>query len=269
VATYVIGDVQGCFKALTKLLKKIKFNKKKDKLIFCGDLVNRGGESLDVLRWVFAHKKHCQVTLGNHDLSLLAQYYLPKTRKKSNLEFNQIFKADDCHILMTWLRQQNLLLELKKHKALIVHAGIYPSWSKKRAKKEASRVENLLKLKPIKLFKNMYGAKPNHWSKSLKGKDRTRFVINSFTRMRFLYKNNGLNFKAKNSIENSPKLIPWFEYKPHKKIASIILFGHWSALGLYADKRVICLDTGKVWGGELTALKLNNLNKKQKHIFQV
>jgi bis(5'-nucleosyl)-tetraphosphatase (symmetrical) len=269
MATYVIGDLQGCFDALTKLLKKIKFNKKKDKLIFCGDLVNRGGQSLAVLRWIFAHKKCCKVTLGNHDLSLLAQYYLPKIRKKKNQEFKQIFKADDCHTLMNWLCQQKILLEVKKYNVLIVHAGIYPSWSKKTAKKEALRVEKNLKNKPLKLFENMYGVKPNHWSKSLKGKDRTRFVINSFTRMRFLYKNNGLNFKAKSSVENFPKLIPWFEYLPRKKLDSTIIFGHWSALGLYSDKRVFCIDTGKVWGGQLTALKLENLNKKHKHIFQV
>jgi bis(5'-nucleosyl)-tetraphosphatase (symmetrical) len=269
MATYVIGDVQGCFTALSELLKKIKFHKKKDKLIFCGDLVNRGGQSLAVLRWVFSHKKCCQVVLGNHDLSLLAQYYLPKTRKKKNQEFDQIFKAKDCQVLMTWLRHQKILLDKKKHKALIVHAGIYPSWTKKRAKKEAKRVEVLLKNKPLKLFENMYGIKPNHWSKSLKGKNRTRFAINSFTRMRFLYKNNGLNFKAKSAAENFPKLIPWFKFKPHKKLNSTIVFGHWSALGLYSDKRVFCLDTGKVWGGHLTALKLENLNKKHKHIFQV
>ena len=269
MATYVIGDVQGCFKALTKLLKKIKFDKQKDKLVFCGDLVNRGGQSLEVLRWVYRHRKSCQVTLGNHDLSLLAHYHVPKFRKKKNLEFKQIFKADDCHILMTWLRHQKILLELKKYKVLIVHAGIYPSWSKKTAKKEAARVEKLLKEKPMKVFNNMYGIKPNHWTRSIRGKGRTRFVINSFTRMRFLYKNKGLNFKAKSSLKNSPKLIPWFDCKQLKQIKYTIIFGHWSTLGLYSGNGVICLDTGKVWGGQLTALKLDNLNKKHKHIFQV
>jgi bis(5'-nucleosyl)-tetraphosphatase (symmetrical) len=269
MATYIIGDVQGCFKALLKLLKKIKFDESKDKLIFCGDLVNRGGESLEVLRWVYAHKDVCQVTLGNHDLSLLAQYFVPKLRKRKNKEFNKVFQSRDCSKLMNWLLKQNLLLELKKFNTLVVHAGIYPTWSKKRAKKEAIRVEKLLQKKPVKIFKKMYGAKPNHWDKSLKGMDRTRFVINSFTRMRFLYKNYGLNFNAKGSINKSPHLIPWFNYKTHKKMNSTIIFGHWSTLGLFSNSNVMCLDTGKVWGGRLTALKLDNLDKKGKHIFQV
>lgn len=272
MTTYVLGDIQGCYKALMVLLKKAKFKPKKDKLIFCGDLVNRGGQSLKVLRWIYKHQKCCQVVLGNHDLSLLAQYYLPKTRKRSNLEFKEIFQAKDCKILMKWLRNQKILIHNKQYNKVIVHAGIYPKWSLGRAKKEAKRLEENLQNNHKKFFKNMYGAKPHHWKKSLKGMDRARFVVNSFTRMRFLFKNSGLNFNARGAINSHSKLIPWFKHPSRIKLKPQLIFGHWSALGLYSKKNVICIDTGKVWGGKLTALKLCKSRiksiKKSKHIVQ-
>ncbi len=269
MSTYIIGDVQGCFSALMALLEKIQYNDSHDKLIFCGDLVNRGGQSLETLRWIYAHQQNCQVTLGNHDLSLLAQYYVKRLRKSRNAEFQKIFDAADCSNLMKWLRYQNILIHDKTLKKIIVHAGIYPLWSLKRAKKEAHFVESYLQNKPVKFFKNMYGAQPNHWHKSLTGMDRARFAVNSFTRMRFLFKNNGLNFKAKGEIESFPKLIPWFRFKPYKKKKHTIIIGHWSALGLMHENNVICLDTGKVWGGKLTALKISNKPDDKQQIFQV
>ena len=256
MSTYVIGDVQGCFDDLMLLLDKIHFDINTDTLIFCGDLVNRGGQSLQVLRWVYAHQKCCQVTLGNHDLSLLAQYHITRIRKANNLEFKTIFASKDCAQLMTWLGRQRILIHLKEFKVTVVHAGIYPSWSLKRAKKEAKRLENIIEKEPKLFFKNMFGSKPNHWSKDLRGWDRARFVVNSFTRIRFLFKNGGLNFKAKGEIETFQRLIPWFNYRPYKNKKTKIIFGHWSAIGLYENDRVLCLDTGKVWGRQLTALQL-------------
>ena len=273
MTTYVIGDIQGCYDALMKSLKKIKFNPKSDKMIFCGDLVNRGGQSLQVLRWVYKNKKCCKVVLGNHDLSLLAHYYVPKFRKKKNKEFTEIFQAKDCKKLMKWLKNQKLLIHNKQNNKVIVHAGIYPKWSLKRAKKEAKRIEIILKNNHIVFFKNMYGIKPNHWKKFIKSFDRERFVLNSLTRMRYLYKNSGLNFNAKGGVKNHSKLIPWFKYKKRVKLKPQIIFGHWSSLGLYSDKNVICLDTGKVWGGKLTILKLRPTKiksiKNSKHIVQI
>jgi bis(5'-nucleosyl)-tetraphosphatase (symmetrical) len=269
MTSYAIGDVQGCFDDLMQLLKKINFNLDKDELIFCGDLVNRGGYSLEVLRWIYAHQQNCQVTLGNHDLSLLAQYYIPKIRKTRNLEFKKIFEASDCSLLMDWLRKQKILIYLKKLGVVIVHAGIYPTWTLKRAKKEANSLEKVLQNNHIEFFKAMYGAKPNHWSKSLKGMDRARFVVNSFTRMRFLYKNGGLNFKAKGEPKSFPQLIPWYAYKNLKSKKPVILFGHWSALGLFYQHNVICLDTGKVWDGQLTALDLTHSYGQANRIIQV
>lgn len=269
MSTYVIGDVQGCFKALMSLLKKINFNPENDKLIFCGDLVNRGGDSLQVLRWVYSHQKNCRVTLGNHDLSLLAQYFIPKTRKRKNTEFKKIFAASDCGLLMQWLLRQNILIKVKKYNSIIVHAGIYPTWSSESAIKEALFLEHYIKTKTHKFFKNMYGTKPTHWSKQLKGMNRARFVVNSFTRMRYLFKNGGMTFKAKGEMDKFSKLIPWFKYKAKIKKNEKVIFGHWSALGLYNKKNVVCLDTGKVWGGNLTALKLKKPGIKPKHIFQI
>jgi bis(5'-nucleosyl)-tetraphosphatase (symmetrical) len=170
---------------------------------------------------------------------------------------------------MHWLLNQNLLITKKKYHAVIVHAGIYPKWTIKRAKKEAKKVETLLTTKTITLLKNMYGSKPNHWHKQLSGIDRARFTINSLTRMRFLYKNGGLNFKAKGEIETFPKLIPWFNFKPRNIYKKTVIFGHWSALGLYQKNNTICLDTGKVWGGKLTALKLSKTKLTIKNTFQV
>jgi len=269
MSTYVIGDIQGCFDDLLKLLEEIQFNNKTDTLIFCGDLVNRGGSSLEVLRWVYANQNCCRVILGNHDLSLLAQYYEPKFRKLKNIEFQQIFSASDCNLLMNWLINQQILVYLKKFKTIVVHAGIHPLWNKKRAIKEAKNIQYLLSSNPKKTLSKMFGSKPNHWHDTLNGIDRTRFAINSFTRMRFLYKNGGLNFKAKGKIDNFPQLIPWYEYPSREKLKDTIVFGHWSALGLFSKNGVICIDTGKVWGGKLTALKLDNLDKKGQHVFQV
>ena len=269
MASYAIGDVQGCYESLLKLIKKINFDPEKDKLYFCGDLVNRGGKSLEVLRWVYAHRESCKVVLGNHDLALLAQYYVPELRDERHKEFSKIFKSTDCEELLDWLTHQKLLIHKKKFKKVIVHAGIYPKWNLKTAKREATYVESILKNSPLHFFKNMYGSKPNHWKKSLQGMDRARFIVNSFTRMRYLFKNSGLNFRAKGGIKTHEKLVPWFLFRQRVKIKSQIVFGHWSALGLHIDKDFICLDSGKVWGGKLTALKLAKSVKKSKHIFQV
>lgn len=269
MSNYIIGDVQGCFDDFHRLLKEITFNPDKDQLIFCGDLVNRGGQSLEVLRWIYAHQYCCQVTLGNHDLSLLAKYYLPKTRKFNNYEFQKIFDADDCELLMGWLIKQKLLIHLKDYNTVIVHAGIYPQWTLKQAKNEAKNVEKQLKNHTIEALSHMYGAKPNQWNENLVGMDRMRFAINSLTRMRFLYKDGGLNFDSKGELSMFPQLVPWFKDKKRKINDVRILFGHWSALGFYDKGNITCIDTGKVWGGRLTAVTLDKKKHKVKRVFQV
>ncbi len=183
MATYVVGDVQGCFEPLMQLIKVIAFKPSEDNIIFCGDLVNRGGRSLDVLRWVYAHQNCCDAVLGNHDLSMLSKYYLG-AKKISNPEFKAIFMAPDARLLFNWLLHRPLYIELKKH--IIVHAGIFPGWQTEQFKNLAdSTVEKLL-ASPKSFFQTMYGNNPRKWSADLNTTDTCRFVINACTRMRFV-----------------------------------------------------------------------------------
>lgn len=255
MSTYVIGDVQGCFDPLMKLVKAIDFNPQSDRLLFCGDLVNRGGQSLDVLRWIYAHQNSCDSVLGNHDLSLLSKYFAEKNQWK-NKEFETIFSASDSSLLIDWLLNRPLYLDLKEY--IIIHAGLYPKWSIKKFKKMADATTELLKREPDVFFSTMFGNQPKLWNDDLQGEDRHRFVINAATRMRFIKKNGTLNFSENRKIPQNKSLIPWFEHKSIKKIKQRIIFGHWSALGLYSDNFVTCLDTGKVWGGSLTAMRLDD-----------
>ncbi|MCX7554162.1 symmetrical bis(5'-nucleosyl)-tetraphosphatase [Marinicella sp. S1101] len=255
MATYVIGDVQGCFSALMKLLKAIDFMPTKDRLIFCGDLVNRGGQSLDVLRWVYAHQKCCDSVLGNHDLSLLSKYYLKKFRTK-NTEFKEIFNASDAALLMDWLLHRPLYIE--QQDVMVIHAGLYPGWGIKQFKKLATKTRTKMLSDPAVFFKTMYGNTPKQWSEDLAGHLKHRFVINASTRMRFVKKDGALNFSQNGRISAMKNLKPWFSYFADKTLDQHIIFGHWSALGFYQDRNVTCLDTGKVWGGQLTTLQLEN-----------
>ncbi len=261
MATYAIGDVQGCFDPLMKLLKVIGFNPGEDRLVFCGDLVNRGGQSLDVLRWVYAHQNSCLTVLGNHDLSLLSKYYLKKFRTK-NTEFQAIFNAPDVSLLMNWLLHQPLYIQHQG--SLIIHAGFYPWWRIKQFKQLATTTEKTMQEDPPRFFKTMYGNTPKKWSEDLEPHLKCRFVINASTRMRFVKKDGSLNLNQNGRQSTIKSLQPWFNHLPQKGFKKHIVFGHWSALGLFQDKNVTCLDTGKVWGGQLTALRLDD-----QQIFQV
>lgn len=257
---YVIGDVQGCFDDLMDLLDAIDFNPSCDRLYFCGDLVNRGGQSLEVLRWVYAHQFCCQTVLGNHDLSLLARYYID-TMAASSKEQRKVFNAPDVSILMKWLIKQPLLIELKDD--IIVHAGIYPLWTIQQAKEQANAVHSMIKKKPKKFLKLMFGSRPDHWDENLDDVSLMRFVINALTRMRFIGKDGKLDFEQNGSPEKASNLIPWYLYPERKAIPKHIIFGHWSALGYYSNDFCTCLDSGKVWGGKLTALCLNDRKTHQ------
>lgn len=254
MSTYVIGDIQGCFDPLMQLVKLINFDVKKDRLIFCGDLVNRGGRSLDVLRWVYAHQNCCDSVLGNHDLSLLSKYFSDKTTS-TNKEFNAVFMASDSTLLIDWLLHRPLFIEFGGY--FINHAGLYPLWSLQQFKDLAMSTEQALVSNPKSFFNNMYGNKPTKWNDSLDLDAKNRFVINASTRMRFVRKDGALNFSQNRKISSIKSLKPWFL---HDQLCSSkhLIFGHWSALGFYQDDRVTCLDTGKVWGGQLTAMRLED-----------
>jgi len=262
VATYIVGDIQGCYDELKQLLSLANFNKKVDELWVTGDLVARGPKSLQTLR--FIKKLGAKVILGNHDLHLLATslgVHQPKEKDKTLA----ILEADDREQLLTWLRKQPLLLEHPEHKFIMVHAGILPSWSIKKAKKLAKEVEQELQGENYAaLLTSMYGNSPNQWQDSLSGEQRNRYIINVFTRMRYCTNDGQLEFKNKLAPEqiNNQQLKPWFNVEPRKHKQPIV-FGHWAALlgkvqqsdDIASEKKLYALDTGCVWGNSLTMLR--------------
>lgn len=261
MSTYCIGDVQGCYKELHQLLEKINFDPHGDTLWFVGDLVNRGPNSLEVLRFV-KNLPNKVVVLGNHDLHLLNYYHNIVDFEASHLE--QILSAEDAPELITWLRSLPLIHVDQQLGYVMVHAGIYPEWSIDEAQKYAREVEQVLRSENyLEFLKEMYGNQPNVWHSNLIGWDRLRFIVNAFTRMRFIINNNQLDFSSVGTLKDAPsELIPWFQVKNRKAKQQKILFGHWAALkGEAKDRNVFALDTGCVWGGSLTTMRLEDERK--------
>lgn len=258
MATYAIGDVQGCREALVRLLDAIRFDPAKDRLWFCGDLVNRGGESLETLRLVHSLDEQSVVVLGNHDLSLLSIAERKESeQRKVNTDLRRILFADDRDVLLKWLRKRPLVHADRELGWLIVHAGLAPKWSVKLALNRAREVERVLSGKGSgKLLRGMYGDRPS-WSPKLKGIERHRAIINVFTRMRFCTPQGRIAFDCKGKPgEQRAGLYPWFEVPGRVERDLRIVCGHWSTLGLFAGLGVHAIDTGCVWGGRLTALDL-------------
>jgi bis(5'-nucleosyl)-tetraphosphatase (symmetrical) len=258
MATYAIGDVQGCYDALQRLLEKIRFDPVKDRLWFCGDLVNRGGQSLETLRLVHSLAIHSTVVLGNHDLSLLAIAQRQESdQRRVNPDLQRVLFADDHEVLIDWLRQQKLLHVDRTLGFALVHAGLAPKWTIKIAEARAHEVEAQLRGDGYrKLLKNMYGDKPA-WSPKLTGPERFRAIINAFTRMRYCTPAGRIGFEDKGRPgTQKPGLYPWFSVPGHAPRELPVVCGHWSTLGLFMGLGVYGIDTGAVWGGKLTALEL-------------
>jgi bis(5'-nucleosyl)-tetraphosphatase (symmetrical) len=257
MAIYAIGDIQGCFLSLQKLLEKIQFNSKKDTLWFAGDLVNRGPDSLETLRFVKNLGDSAISVLGNHDLHLLAIAEGVKPNKDASIK--QVLEADDASELLHWLRHRPLMHYDKSLKVAMSHAGIYPLWKIKQARKYAQELEAVLRSDSYTDFiHNMYGDLPDCWDEDLTGKKRLRFICNAFTRMRYCYKNGTLNLKDNGPPgSQTPKTHPWFNLNPELHQGTRIVFGHWSTLGLLYRKDIFSLDTGCLWGGYLSALRLD------------
>ena len=256
MSIYAIGDIQGCYSAFRKLLDKIRFDPASDQLWLVGDLVNRGGKSLEVLRLVYALQDSCISVLGNHDLHFLA--VANNTKKHShNPELHEILRADDGQLLLNWLQQRPLLHVDEHLRMIMVHAGIAPDWDLPLAKKLTRKVEKTLQGKRAKeLLDKMYGNRPARWSADLKWLEQRRAIINVCTRMRFCRADGSLDFTAKGPPGSGKKgSRPWYEL-PRRTADHTILFGHWSALGLYFGHQVVCLDSGGVWGNKLTAMSL-------------
>jgi bis(5'-nucleosyl)-tetraphosphatase (symmetrical) len=259
---YAVGDVQGCAPSLKALVKSLP---KKSKMIFLGDLVNRGPNSLGTLRQLKSLQESGQAEciLGNHDLHLLA--IDAGLRNPKGLDtVDTILKAPDRKELINWVR--NRPMALSNGKVLTVHAGVLPQWDLQQTIECAQEVEKALRSKSYKEFlANMYGNTPNKWSNSLKGYERLRLITNALTRMRFCTPSGQMEFESKEGLENGPKgYIPWFKVPKRKTANTLIYFGHWSTLGLLRRNNVIGLDTGCVWGGKLTALEIADSNKDSK-----
>lgn len=257
MATYIVGDIQGCFDQLQQLMDMIEFDEKNDQLWLTGDLVARGPKSLQTLRLAKDLGKSAKIILGNHDLHLLATYlgYF-KTKRKDQTQ--AILDAPDCDELMYWLRQQPLLASHSEHPFVMCHAGIYPKWSISQAQQYAAEIEQILRSDNYAwLIENMYGETPTSWNESLQGINRFKFIINSFTRMRYCTPTGELDMKCKlPDNEVDPKqLVPWFSLIKEQQHNQSIIFGHWASLVGYRDKNVIGLDTGCVWGHHMTMLR--------------
>jgi bis(5'-nucleosyl)-tetraphosphatase (symmetrical) len=260
VAIYAIGDVQGCYPELQRLLEKLRFDPAHDRLWFCGDLVNRGGESLETLRLVHALRANSVVTLGNHDLSLLAiAMREPEARARTNPDLRRVLQAEDAQVLTDWLRRQSLLHHDPGLGFTMVHAALAPTWTLKQAQHIAHEVEHALRGPGHRaLLQRMFGNRPSRWSSKLRGQDRLRAAINIFTRMRFCDAHGRIDFDAKGPPGSQRAgLYPWFEVPGLKSRETRIVCGHWSALGRFAGLGIHAIDTGCVWGGQLTAIRLD------------
>jgi len=258
MTTWAIGDLQGCYDPLQRLLEKLRFDPARDRLWFCGDLVNRGGQSLETLRLVYSLDIHSQVVLGNHDLALLSIAARDAgEQKKVNPELQRVLFADDAPVLIEWLRQRPLLVRDEVIGWSMAHAGIAPKWTLAMAEHRAREVERSLRGKQHrKLFRGMYGDRPQ-WSPKLTGVERQRAIINVFTRMRYCAPNGRIAFDEKGRPGTQPAgLYPWYEVPGRKPLETRIVTGHWSTLGLFMGHGVHGIDTGCVWGGPLTALEL-------------
>jgi bis(5'-nucleosyl)-tetraphosphatase (symmetrical) len=261
---YAVGDIQGCAPSLKALVKKIPAQ---SKMIFLGDLVNRGPDSLGALRYLkqLQEDKRIECILGNHDLHLLAVD--AGIRKTKGLDTVQpILDAPDRADLIHWLRHRPMALS--NGKVLTVHAGVLPQWDLQQTIDCAQEVEKVLRKKSYKDFlANMYGNTPNKWSNSLKGYERLRVITNALTRIRFCTPTGAMEFESKEGFEDGPKgYIPWFKTPKRKTQDALIYFGHWSTLGLLQHGNVIGLDTGCVWGGKLTAMEVPESGKPSKNL---
>ena len=255
MSRFAIGDIQGCYDELRALLARVRFRADRDQLWLVGDLVNRGPQSLAVLRFVRALGENAVAVLGNHDLHLLAVAAGQRRERRSDT-LTEVLAADDRVQLLDWLAERPLA-HLQAGD-LMVHAGIVPQWSAAATLEHAREVEAALRTDSAALFAHMYGDQPDRWSEQLTGMDRLRFIINVLTRMRLCSADGRINLALKGKPPaHDPLWRPWFETDRPLAREVRIVCGHWSALGLVLRADLAALDTGCVWGGALTALDLD------------
>jgi bis(5'-nucleosyl)-tetraphosphatase (symmetrical) len=255
---FAIGDIQGCAAAFDLLLRKIAFRPARDRLWLVGDLVNRGPDSLGVMRRVMSLGRSVTCVLGNHDLHLLAT--VAGRRELSPADtFHDVLDAPDLDSIVDWLRHRPLLHYDAETRRVLVHAGIPPGWTVTEARAEAREVEAQLRGRRWRhALKEMYGNGPSAWSRKLRGDERRRYTINALTRMRYVDRRDRIDLSYSGPPGTQPKgLVPWFDAEDRRSARVHIVFGHWAALGLLRRRDVTALDTGCVWGNHLTAVRLD------------
>jgi bis(5'-nucleosyl)-tetraphosphatase (symmetrical) len=258
MTVYAIGDVQGCYDALQRLLQALRFDPLRDRLWFTGDLVNRGPESLAVLRFVKGLGDRAVTVLGNHDLTLLA-HSRDHVAARERDTFQEILDAPDGQLLLDWLRYRPLLHRDSTLGFAMMHAGLPPQWDVQEAMIRAHEVEAVLRSDAHNAFlAQMFGNRPRRWSPDLSGYERLRFIVNCLTRIRFCSAEGSLSFKDKGPPGTQRNgYMPWFRVPGRRSTGEQIVFGHWAALGLHCEAGAFALDSACVWGGELSALRLD------------
>jgi bis(5'-nucleosyl)-tetraphosphatase (symmetrical) len=258
VATYAIGDIQGCYDELNALLEQLRFDPSDDQLWLVGDLINRGPRSLDVARFVRSLGDAAVTVLGNHDLHLLAIVFGGHTPNRKDT-FTDLLEADDLQDIAHWLRCQPLLVKDDELGYVMTHAGIPHIWSLQEAAALAAEVELVLRNEGYhEYFSAMYGNRPYCWADDLVGMDRWRAITNYLTRMRLVDESGCLDFSHKGTLDDAPAgWLPWYELRVREPLGAKVVFGHWASLeGHTGVEDIIALDTGCVWGRDLTALCL-------------
>jgi bis(5'-nucleosyl)-tetraphosphatase (symmetrical) len=262
MALYGIGDVQGCYKRVSELIECINLMSAAAKLVFLGDLVNRGPQSLATLRHIQSLGDTANMVLGNHDLHLLAAAHGIR-RPHASDTLDDILAAADRDELLDWVRRQPLAIFEEGH--LFVHAGVLPQWTAEKTLELAHEVEVVLRGPNwLDFLRQMYGNMPANWDDGLKGTDRLRCIVNALTRIRFCSVDGTMEFTSKESASPMPGYVPWFDVPDRKTEDVTVVFGHWSTLGLFMRPNLISLDTGCVWGGKLTAVRIED-----RAVFQV
>jgi bis(5'-nucleosyl)-tetraphosphatase (symmetrical) len=259
MAIYAIGDVQGCYDELRALLDRLRFDPDRDRLWLVGDLVNRGPRSLATLRFVKGLGERAVAVLGNHDLHLLALVAGNAERRRSDPGLAAVLRAPDRDELIEWLRHRPLLHSEPSIGASMVHAGLPPQWDLTTARACAQELESVLRGDRWRTFFDyMYGNEPSLWNPNLTGWDRLRFITNAFTRLRFVDADGRLRLDAKGPpTMDRDGLTPWFRVAGRASAGETIIFGHWSTLGFHRHGGSACIDTGCVWGGSLTAVRVD------------
>lgn len=264
MSTYAIGDVQGCYQALVRLLDRINFDQGNDRLYFAGDVVNRGTDSLKVLQLLMELGESAVTVLGNHDLHLIATAAGIMAPRASDT-FGAILESPEKEDMITWIRQRPLLHHDKDLDFFIMHAGLPPEWEARQAAELATEVAQMLTgTDHVSFLKVMYGNEPNFWQADIKGADRLRFIINCLTRMRYVNSKHELDFSEKGPPgSQQSNLFPWFSIAERKSKKDKVIFGHWSNVRRgnitdFTSYNVYPIDTGYLWGGQLTAMRLED-----------